>query len=61
MPITKKDLAKLEINIEDIAKAFVDLAEGNDGWWDFHRSTGLPEERCKELSEMRSKLAKRFY
>jgi len=35
---------------DDAIKAFVDSWDGNFDWEDIRRHTGLPDERCKEIS-----------
>lgn len=33
-------------------KALVGVLEGNSSWYEIRERTGLPEERCKEISKM---------
>jgi hypothetical protein len=59
--ITEKELKELGISVNDLAKAFVDMADSGGEWYNIQHHTGLPDERCKELSAMFGKLVKRFY
>lgn len=57
--MTKDDYAKLLIENkvlkeenENLAFALYDLLGGQSAWYDIREQTGLPEERCHEISKL---------
>lgn len=34
----------------ELLRAFMEILDGNSSWWDIQNATGLPEDRCKEIS-----------
>lgn len=39
--------------LERLREAFTDVLDGNAAWYDIQANTGLSEERCKEIEELR--------
>ena len=37
---------------DKVVKAFLDVLDGNQKWYDIQAQTGLPEERCKEIEQL---------
>jgi len=42
----------MEISFEQLKEAFTDVLDGNHMWYEIRENTGLPEARCKEISEI---------
>ncbi len=53
-PICELEEAKKQIVL--LEKALLDLLDGNQDWIDIKRQTGLPDDRCKELTALYCKL-----
>lgn len=43
-------------NYEQLRDAFCDMLDGDHQWYDIQHNTGLPEARCKEISNMFTEL-----
>lgn len=54
-------MAKKNYTKKELEKAIVDILDGSSSWYDIRDSTGLPEERCHELSAMFAVLVKKYY
>ena len=38
--------------IEELESALIDVLDGSQEWWSIQETTGLSDERCKEISEL---------
>lgn len=54
-------IKELEQELSTLRKAFVDVLDGSSAAHEIQNSTGLPDERCEEISVLYSQEAKKLY
>ncbi len=46
---------------DKVVKAFLDVLDSNQAWYDIQYNTGLPEDRCKEIEQLFNALVEVYY
>lgn len=50
-----------KLYIKKLEQIIADLLDGRCEWYEIQETTGLPEKRCQEISDMGRKILEKIY